>query len=1085
MKSVQSILKCLLLFLFVFSNTQLRGQWERFKVPNALNINSAFEYKNTIYLATQKGLFSSIDDGNTWQRKSHEYNINKIWNDGDTLYAGINYYFFDTNQPRRCMLKSIDNGKTWQPIYTNYQKTFLLGLGNVTVVNGNTYAASNNPAQINKRVCDTCAWTKLPGLKNDTKEYTNLVFKDKKIFAIQGDKPYTLYHFEKDSFIKILDSLETFGYMVEKSDTLFMAIKKMAANEKTICSSDAGKTWTAAPPQYQFPPLRFMFTPSYILDRNLFTKFGDYYYLEDYGQSVENRSFYRTKDLIKWDTTQTYKLGLLHAVPVYANQKKLIFKSTYNRFSKMSLDSGATWKDLLVTEHKKSSYYTGFTEFLDVQTLSDNSLCFNDNSFSYGYKSFDGGKSWQLRTSIFDNYKTVKFNNDIYRFETYLYRLVDSSWNNWELINIRTNNNPDLVRNDTFFYFRVYDGKLQIDYSLNIENKWKSLDIVPFNYDRYGSTEEIGNLIFYNNEAYSTDMRNWKILKPAKNTGLDFYKHGDWAYYASFDSLVKTNLVTGLSETLSKDKIFAKKSIKGFSGGESKIWVYFNDNTIYQTEISSIKWQKIFELPTNGYISKMLYHKGYLYIQTRGNTSQDDYIIGTDTTKSNVYRIAVGNVPETFNNGFVFWDKNQNSKFDTDEIPLSNLVVNGKELFTKTDENGRFAFYVPSEGDTLRVTLPKKFLAVSPKFIVTTLKDTVHHIAIQAPEYQDLTVDVNTPSVFRPGFETVVYLTTTNNGLKSQSATAKFVLDKKSDFLSASPTPTRIGDTLEWNLGTLEIDELRSVKMMFKTPVSTPLNSEINLAAKALPIETDFVRADNNFVRKPRVVGSYDPNDKLVEPKTLTPDNVKMGVPLEYTIRFQNTGNYPASFVIVEDTLADYFDLSSFRFISSSHKCSYEYKGKGIIRFIFNDINLPDSISNEAGSHGFASFTITPKGTLKKGDVIQNKAFIYFDYNPAVITPISKLSINTPTPTWEVPKVTENLKIYPNPANRSLNIEIEDEQFKEGFLNIYDMSGRLILSQNVSNKLSVIDVSFLSVGEFICTIKSKDNKVFVNKFLKL
>jgi uncharacterized repeat protein (TIGR01451 family) len=271
----------------------------------------------------------------------------------------------------------------------------------------------------------------------------------------------------------------------------------------------------------------------------------------------------------------------------------------------------------------------------------------------------------------------------------------------------------------------------------------------------------------------------------------------------------------------------------------------------------------------------------------------------------------------------------------------------------------------------------------------------------------------------------------------------------------------------------------------FKTPITTSLDSFIRLRANVLPIEQDSAKEDNSAVLLSRVVGSYDPNDKLVEPKTLTPDNVKIGVPLQYTIRFQNTGNYPASFVVVEDTLGDYFDLSSFRFIASSHKCSYEYKGKGIIRFIFNDINLPDSISNEAGSHGFASFTITPKGTLKKGDVIQNKAFIYFDYNPAVITPISKLSINTPTPIWEVPKVTENLKIYPNPANRTLNIEIEDEQFKEGFLNIYDISGRLILSQNVSNKLSVIDVGFLSSGEFICTIKSKDNKIFVNKFIKV
>jgi hypothetical protein len=188
---------------------------------------------------------------------------------------------------------------------------------------------------------------------------------------------------------------------------------------------------------------------------------------------------------------------------------------------------------------------------------------------------------------------------------------------------------------------------------------------------------------------------------------------------------------------------------------------------------------------------------------------------------------------------------------------------------------------------------------------------------------------------------------------------------------------------------------------------------------------------------------------------------------------------------VIQDTLGDYFDLGTFRFISSSHPCTYEFKGKGIIRFLFNNINLPDSISNEVGSHGFVKYSIVPKSTLKKGDAILNTAFIYFDYNAPVITPTSTLSITTPTSVWQVPKITEHVSISPNPTQNIIKVEIEDADFKEGTLSIYDLSGRLMLTKSILNKIGVIDVSHLANGEYICTIKSSENRIFVSKFVKL
>lgn len=54
---------------------------------------------------------------------------------------------------------------------------------------------------------------------------------------------------------------------------------------------------------------------------------------------------------------------------------------------------------------------------------------------------------------------------------------------------------------------------------------------------------------------------------------------------------------------------------------------------------------------------------------------------------------------------------------------------------------------------------------------------------------------------------------------------------------------------------------------------------------------------------------SFDPNDKLVNP--VGPHNDSLSLlsnPLEYTIRFQNTGNDTAFLVTIKDTISPNFE---------------------------------------------------------------------------------------------------------------------------------------------------------------------------------
>ena len=61
-------------------------------------------------------------------------------------------------------------------------------------------------------------------------------------------------------------------------------------------------------------------------------------------------------------------------------------------------------------------------------------------------------------------------------------------------------------------------------------------------------------------------------------------------------------------------------------------------------------------------------------------------------------------------------------------------------------------------------------------------------------------------------------------------------------------------------------------------------------------------------------------------------------------------------------------------------------KGKAVLTFTFNAINLLTKTENEKASQGYITFSIATLPTLIDETVISNKAGIYFDFNDPVIT---------------------------------------------------------------------------------------------------
>jgi uncharacterized repeat protein (TIGR01451 family) len=168
------------------------------------------------------------------------------------------------------------------------------------------------------------------------------------------------------------------------------------------------------------------------------------------------------------------------------------------------------------------------------------------------------------------------------------------------------------------------------------------------------------------------------------------------------------------------------------------------------------------------------------------------------------------------------------------------------------------------------------------------------------------------------------------------------------------------------------------------------------------------------------IVDSYDPNDKQVEPEGTTVNHyTPTDAELKYLIRFQNTGTDTAYTVTVIDTLSENLDIATLQLGSSSHKYSFNLSGKGkpVLTWIFNKINLPDSTKNSLASNGFVAFSIKPKTGLSEKTKIENYADIIFDFNDPVRTNTTFNTIyDVPLTIDNAIKLDEKTVIIPKPV---------------------------------------------------------------------
>jgi len=408
---------------------------------------------------------------------------------------------------------------------------------------------------------------------------------------------------------------------------------------------------------------------------------------------------------------------------------------------------------------------------------------------------------------------------------------------------------------------------------------------------------------------------------------------------------------------------------------------FYDDKKLFVSKDEGNTWEDI--SPTHPDVLEItdveLGYDLHLYIST----------IGTSVLKSKE-PIKQANKLEVV----VFEDTNENCQFDEGEESLIDgfrITLNDK--FTKESRiTGPLSFSLIGNENLLEVEVDESLYSIcdfDKNVIFTeTTTELIQYIPVSIIRVcPELEINASTP-LLRRCFDNEYTLEVQNNGTdKATGVIVNVELDEYFEFISSTgEILSTNGQKIVIGLNHIDRNKKEKLKIKFKLSCDAELGQAHYMNANiAFDNSCSGVELTEAFECRENI-GSYDPNDKttlvdgVANTKIIAADET-----VEYLIRFQNTGTDTAFTVKVEDQIVSLYEQSSLQVVASSHDFEYSID-RGVASFLFNNILLPDSTTNEKASHGFVKFKVKIQENTKPGDFLLNSADIYFDFNAPIKT---------------------------------------------------------------------------------------------------
>jgi uncharacterized repeat protein (TIGR01451 family) len=442
--------------------------------------------------------------------------------------------------------------------------------------------------------------------------------------------------------------------------------------------------------------------------------------------------------------------------------------------------------------------------------------------------------------------------------------------------------------------------------------------------------------------------------------------------------------------------------------------------------------------------------------------------------------------------GQVFNDANNNGTADAGEPGIPNIIIHEgfQNSYATTDASGNYALFFLDSTKTysLSSTAPNYWNLTTTPIIQTVapLTQTTNNKnfgMFATPNIHDVAITGWSSNLPWPTAYVQFYGTYTNNGTVTESDTVFFTADTLLTFISATPAPSFInGNVYGWLYTNLQVNQTGNIHITLKADSFITVGDTLYSNWFVQPYSIDIAQANNNYNVIQPCLSSFDPNEKSVMPF----GDVAANTDLTYTIKFQNTGTFQAHNIFIRDTLNTNLEVATFDVLGYSHNMIYTINGQGNVEFVFANINLPDSNSNEPASHGYVKYKIKQKQNLTAGTSITNTASIYFDFNAPVATNTTLNMVKEAGQGNGINNILTNspLSIYPNPVTDLLTLVLPSAAQASTVL-IYNAFGQQVYNYTTSNVSSVnIVTKSFQKGMYLIQLQN-NNKTTHSKFMKL